>query len=281
MRVLGALCSTNKTTNNVFLQIAAKWWSVQKNWQPAYFCCGAISCWDSRFETVWGIWLAVDASKWSANISVFLSQGRETERTSNLFSFSFLLLFVLLVRAQRDSREWDSWHLPISRSFQEGCREDNEASCADWDQGGCRPCQESALLVRTHCGTKLSTKWRLVEMTRSVSDNYFEKVRFLFLSIYIAWTSHTSQWASQTHNRNSSRPKDDKDKFPSKISSAHLCDYGRRPERNKSKREITSSDPGETQSGKRWLQRTETNLNRLTNGNSMQSTPTPNKPTTV
>lgn len=47
--------------------------------------------------------------------------------------------FALPCGESSHSWEWNLWHLPISRSFLEGCRGDNEASWAAGAQGGWRP----------------------------------------------------------------------------------------------------------------------------------------------
>lgn len=154
---LGVPCSTHKTEENAC-------------WKSACSFKESVKCWslwtiDSLLNSVTGA-VSLSSKTWSGLMDLTRSRCLKVEcQHQQAFSWeesekerkslvSPPLRSPPMVRAPTDSGEWNLWHLPISRSFQEGCREDNEASWEAWDQGECRPQQEAAPLVRTHCGTK-------------------------------------------------------------------------------------------------------------------------------
>lgn len=118
----------------------------------------------------------------------FSSEERQKERNRPLYSSS-APLHSPMVNTPRDSREWNLWHLLISRSFQEGCREDNEVSWAGSDQRGCRPHQEAVPLVRTK-NSKLNEELSKPVRLYSCFSQLLQATMVLFLSLSIVWISH-------------------------------------------------------------------------------------------
>lgn len=132
----------------MFLQISVKWWTLWTIDRLAYSCywsCLMLSSktWNRKRDLTHNRCLEVECQH-----QAFSSEERQKERNRPLYSSS-APLHSPMVNTPRDSREWNLWHLLISRSFQEGCREDNEVSWAGSDQRGCRPHQEAVPLVRT------------------------------------------------------------------------------------------------------------------------------------